>query len=520
MNRKSCWLGLLAAVPVLRFLVLDAFPGLDPLLHRYLTDDAFYSFEVSRHIPEFNAGIATSGFHPLYVFAIAPLHRGLAPELAVPATLALLLLVLGLGVILLYRLLEPLWGHGVALWCAAAWATSGGLYAVVMTGCETALPAVSVLAFLVLFVRVDPAPGGAPLRMLFALGAVAGLAFWSRLDSVVILAPALAWLGLRLLARPAALLALALPAVSLPLVWLAYCGIVTGSFWPDSAAALRTLRGIDSLAFAPWPLARQALAQLGSGLDAFLVGDAASHTPWIAAGPLLIAAGLCLFLRPAGPRTPQAACARRLFGLFLAGFCLWSAYYVWRLGGFRPWYFAHAGPLLFAVLVPPIVSAAGSALGSARWRTGAGALALALLAALSTPREPRAPQEHDKYRGALVAEELLDRLDPSAAVAAFNTGVYDYAMHRDVLNLDGVVNPEALSALRDRQLPAYLERKGIGYLIEHDPRRAASAQLLFRDPRLRIERWIDLSERYAPFADAHAKRVYLWKLHYGTGGAG
>lgn len=54
----------LAFIPLVRFL-FDLRKGFDFLMYGCLGDDAFYYFEISKHIPEFNAGMPTSGFHPL-----------------------------------------------------------------------------------------------------------------------------------------------------------------------------------------------------------------------------------------------------------------------------------------------------------------------------------------------------------------------------------------------------------------------------------------------------------------------
>ena len=125
---------------------------------------------------------------------------------------------------------------------------------------------------------------------------------------------------------------------------------------------------------------------------------------------------------------------------------------------------------------------------------------------------PRGPQEYDKYHGAIAADRFLDRQGAQGVVAAFNAGVYNYVMDRDVLNLDGVVNPEALRASQAGDLLGYLRRKGVAFLIEHDPDQAGTAARSLRDSRARLDLWVDLSEDYPPFGEEHAKRTYLWKV--------
>jgi len=50
-------------------------------------------------------------------------------------------------------------------------------------------------------------------------------------------------------------------------------------------------------------------------------------------------------------------------------------------------------------------------------------------------------------------------------IGAFNAGIYIF-FELDVFSLDGVVNPEALSALKNGDIANYVHKKNIGYLIE------------------------------------------------------
>jgi len=512
---RSIWF--FAALPIVRFLAVDGAQGLDHLLYWFLSDDAFYTFEISKHIPEFNEGIPTSGFHPLYVMLIAPLHRSLAPELAVSGSLLLLVSCLSLGTVALYRMLARSWGRDVAVFCAAAWSVNGALYSVALTGLESTLAAFLVLVFFERFNSLD-ATGDAvpPVPSILALGGIAGVAFWARMDVPLLVAPAGAFLALRLLRRGHYLqvAALALPAVLIPLIWLAYTGTVTGNPFPDSSAALRNLRGLEGNAVPPSPTILRALRRLGAGIGAFFFdADPRSFRVWFVLGAFVAASAGSLVSGLRREGDPLAPARARLSGLILVGFTLWTSYYLLYLAGFRPWYFAYVGPLVFAAVVPPLVFRVSKQIPSRNARRAVGAVVVATWAWLTSPVHPRAPQEYDKYHAAKVADRFLDRHAVTGAIGAFNTGVYGYAMRRDVLNLDGVVNPEALAANRLDELPAYLARKRVRFLIEHRPDQAVTFEQLFDDPRVRVERWIDLSEEYPPFRERHAKRTYLWKVH-------
>ena len=85
-------------------------------------------------------------------------------------------------------------------------------------------------------------------------------------------------------------------------------------------------------------------------------------------------------------------------------------------------------------------------------------------------------------------------------------------MKLDVINLDGVVNPGAMKAIRDNRLPDYIQSMNIGYLIEHDFREAANFHLVYADRRFELRPLIDLTKFYKPYKEDYTKKTYLWKL--------
>ena len=57
-------------------------------------------------------------------------------------------------------------------------------------------------------------------------------------------------------------------------------------------------------------------------------------------------------------------------------------------------------------------------------------------------------------------------LAPHQRIGAFNAGILGYFSERPVVNLDGVVNSDALDALRHKRLYTYLEQHHIRYLVD------------------------------------------------------
>jgi hypothetical protein len=306
-SRLGLLVGAIAAFPLLHFL-WDWSQGFDHLLFQYLADDAFYYFEISRHPPEFNHGIPTSGFHPLYALLIAPLHQTLSYEYAVPLSLLVLVLANCTCVVAVHRLLAAYWSEPLPLLCATAWALNGKMYSLVMTGVETILAVLGVLLVLLQHARLArEGIENAPTSRYAALGALVGATFLARMDSPLVLAPFVTLLGLQalrrgLLVRAAALVGAA-AVVALP--WLVFMRVSTGSFFPTSGSALRVLAGIDGL-FASQRLIQNSLIQFIPRFGEFLTTTDVAHGV-AALGLLTLVAGVgaVLLAHSSAPRNRE-----------------------------------------------------------------------------------------------------------------------------------------------------------------------------------------------------------------------
>jgi hypothetical protein len=81
------------------------------------------------------------------------------------------------------------------------------------------------------------------------------------------------------------------------------------------------------------------------------------------------------------------------------------------------------------------------------------------------------------------AAYLRSNTDPADRVAAFNAGVVGYFSERVVINLDGVVNPDAYEALREHRLLDYLRAMDVTYVADRD------AAWTFLRPYIRPDDW-------------------------------
>jgi hypothetical protein len=65
-------------------------------------------------------------------------------------------------------------------------------------------------------------------------------------------------------------------------------------------------------------------------------------------------------------------------------------------------------------------------------------------------------------------ERLGPRIDASATIGSFQSGIIGFFSGRDVVNLDGKVNPEAYEAIRRRRLHEYIRKQNIAYIVDWD----------------------------------------------------
>ena len=63
-------------------------------------------------------------------------------------------------------------------------------------------------------------------------------------------------------------------------------------------------------------------------------------------------------------------------------------------------------------------------------------------------------------------QRLGPSVGPTAKIGAFQAGIIGYFSQRDVVNLDGKVNPAAYSAIRNRRLYQYVREQGIDYIMD------------------------------------------------------
>jgi len=168
---------------------------------RYISDDAYYYFNVARHVaagdgPTADGVTMTTGFHPLYGFLLAGMHWLLSPSLDGFVSIAILTngacyLVAGL---VLYQAGALLWGRLAGMAAGLLWLINPHASLIAATGLEGAVYSLA-LALLVWRLAVvlnseggqSSAAGRGWIGQSIWLGACGGLVLLSRTDALAVM---------------------------------------------------------------------------------------------------------------------------------------------------------------------------------------------------------------------------------------------------------------------------------------------------------------------------------------------
>ena len=501
-------------------------------------DDAFYYLRIAANLVDgrgftFDGAAPTNGFHPLYLFCLMPIVALARANLVLPIHLSAVLLTcwaVGTAVILHAMLLK--WaGRGVALFGLLVWAVCPYFVLMSVNGLETGLAitfGVLVPWLYISWFCVDEPPRAA--RAL-TFGVVCGLAILARLDLALLIgALAVDWLA-RHARRPRPWIRSAgLALVAAAVVWVPWALVshaATGYWLPLSGPASRqialnfgwlnlqpiwtdlalhpdgplfdprhvpaayhldvgTKLGFVFLFESPLlaPLRANVPAGAWAELDHFVPYRLFLTSPrlWTSLAFAAVAA-LGFFMRrraramPVAPRRAEHVALRRIVAIYLVGICLGYTFY-----SPTHWYFNRylAGPILLTTVY--VLIEVGNRL-SRRLALTVGTAAFVIVACqLAEWRFVRTLRWSDAPPAGFLAtwQAFAPRIAPDERVAAFQAGTYGYFAGRDVINLDGKVNQDAFTALKDQRLHEYISAQHIRYII--DGKRMLAA----------------LSERYAP----------------------
>jgi hypothetical protein len=444
----------------------------------FVPDDTYYTLTIARsiahgHGPTVDGHTLTSGFQPLLGFLMVPVYWLTDnPDTALRADLALLVLFDTATIVVLAWIAYRLAGRVAGIAAAALWALSPVAVSMALGGLETSLAMFFAVALVATWMWANDAPG--TLRWV-ALGVMGALAVFARVDLlllVALLAALQLWKGPRRALFPASIAGLVTLAP-----WWIWCTVEFGSPIPTSGSVAHDMAPLR-------PFSRHGLAQVAGAVAGGPFDVWRGLRGWLDAHPLV---GVCVFTifvvgllmvawrwfhRFDGPALGAAA-----LPMFAAGLLV---FYAWFGVG---WYFTrYLAPVALVVsLILAVVVAQAFRLEGSRRRT-----ALAVLGALAVV--PVIAAVHANWHGlrattarASVFDSVTGYRDAALVVAttppkgsvvgAWQSGAFGYYANGrvTVVNLDGVVNPDAARAARNDRTAFYIRDRGIDWLADFEP---------------------------------------------------
>lgn len=537
-------LAALAVVGGLAARIAIAWRPVETLVTKVLPDDAFYYFVTADRIAAgqgitFDGFTTSNGYHPLWLFSLVPIYLlpGREVTLHIALTFASVLDVcagvfVGLAA---YRLTKNRVAGLFAL-CVYLFLPQNIFAAV--NGVESALTCFMLAALLLAISTLWLAPRDDWLRPALATGTLCGLTVLSRLDSFVAVGGAL--LAVALLQQGAnrwrAPLVAGSVAAVMVLPWLAWGAVAAGGATPVSSEATPWLlhelyawghpdaSALDRAQHG-WDVTKGVLRRQLPGL---YLPDSRALTALILAGLSAAVAHALLVARSEdGRRTWRALAVPALPFAGFAAMLFASSFFRWSV---REWYFAWGMPA--AVLSLAVLFDHAQRALARRWERSAaavpayaqglllfGALGLFLTLVYVGPARDTWRRGHTPFQGdnLTAGRYLKQHTEPGARIATFNAGVISYFSERSVVNIDGVVNRDALDAMQDHRLLAYLRSAGVDYAADRDGAWTTlpvfirpddwSQSLWGEDPNLAFEEVAQISQQVGFFPP-----MRVWRL--------
>ena len=474
------------ALVILAALMAIVFPAYMMLCGRerlvsYLSDDAYYYFNVAAQIAAGNGPTAdgvttTTGFHPLYCFALAGIHGLTHPSLdgfIQEAIVFNALTFLAAGAFL-YLAARTWWGRPAGIAVLLFWLTNPHSNLISTAGLEGSVYSMTLALLLwriVVFMRRfgDAAGAGSCLAHAVGLGLCGGLVLLSRTDSLVIL-PLVAILlvlaspGVRWPVRFIAAAVFAILSVALLGLWWGYSWAYTGRI-AQGSAVIKTL----------WHESKVGSDTLAAGaLFTAFVWCKYSYKAFFKAVPLKWTLSALPGLSHSGKGAVLANKALlHLLWIFPLGLGLAYALFIDRP---RTWYYV---PALTGLL---LISAGASQRlltetpTNRLWRL---AVRFAPLMAWLIVVESTAIFARDVFHGrspeqvrtVAFARELAEEVPPGTRIGCWHSGIVQYyTPELTVINLDGLANNEIVPVLQgEKSMNEYWDERNIT-LILGEPR--------------------------------------------------
>ncbi len=476
-------------VLALTFMLLMVFQPIDILLSKFLLDDTYYAYSITQNIIDgkgivFNENIPTNGFHPLYNLAILiPIFKifyGFGINIPIYISLVVIAFLTVSTSIILYSIVSKLYNKKAGLLAAFIWLFNPQVFFVSFIGLEVALQ-IFFLSLLTYYLLAKEKITNFSIKQAILIGLLLGFVFLSRLDGVfvgfgVVVAIILRKLSnknfkinnLVNLARQPDLIAIIITASLVALPWLLWNFIELGRIIPISGEAvhLNAVAG-HTLTEKPYlDLIKPPIYQTMGFVARFFLRSAHTTMQGIIIVFLALVIPAVLLLVKRDKFLPKLL--NRLNFLIISTIAYFSFYWFYQFA-LRDWYSLYTS-FLMTIIVSIMIIRLGQIvkpanIGSLLTFVLIGGMVVAFVnGGVVHYNRGNGPEEKLKWEA---ANFITDNIPSDVIIGAFNTGVYQYyTPNHDIINLDGVMNPEALEARKVHNIENYILSKNIAYIVD------------------------------------------------------
>jgi len=466
-------------------LVLAWLP-IDHTIGRFIYDDMFYYLRVAQFISDgygstFDGISSTNGYHPVWMLICVALATIADGDLLVHLALTVAAVLHVLQGYVLSRILLRLSHPAVALCLSVLYVLNWRTVAINMCGLETPL---ATLLLLMVFYRLLVVNPKASLPHAAFTGSLVGVAALCRFDLLLLVGFVGLWtvLDRRYPGEVAAAQRIKLGSVfglaSLAVlsIWFAFSMAISGTLLPNSRLAVSFLTGVS---YDPGNL---------SQIAAMLVSQAWSAVWW--SSDIANLFGLMPIIGGAGGTALPGALmlAILLSSVTVAAVQFRARSEVALASGALAYCFLHASyyvvfhrvelryilPVLALFFVPlgAVVSeclrrADRSSVRQVAAMVFAVLFSSSAVAGFSAYSNGHASVRVHKYHYvALDVARWLARTHPLERVGAWNAGILGYFSGTSLINLDGVINDDALRAIQAHSIDRYILETGIRFIVD------------------------------------------------------
>ena len=442
-----------------------------------LIDDSYIFFKISRDIVDWISGFIpsfhlSSGFQPLIAFLYSPFFHLFWDQKELPIHLALSLnAVFGFCAnIFLYCLLRKIVNRAIATFLVSIWIWSPYVMNQSVNGMETTLALLLLLIIVNYYWRINYC-SPPESRSWFFLGLLIGIGFWARVDLVMVGVAIFldqVWLAIRgdrhaRIVRFRNILLCSLTALAVASPWIIFTLVSTGTIMPISGRAVHQITSVMFNHFYPnhpdfslmmfsrfkqeffnyQPLVALSkhmywqLFILGLSLAGFIIAVRDKklrellRTVWIFQTLILVS-----YIVIIGGSWHLNRYLYPVYTLMLFLHAVTLRYIVSKFK-LRPWIL---GMILFFLFIPY---------------------------AFTYTFQYRFHWSRNRPARYLSASLFAkDKIPHKAKVGTFQSGCLSYWLNNKVINLDGVINKDAYSHLKNKTMDIYLEKQQIDYLVE------------------------------------------------------